>query len=136
MAEVNKEGNLRGMCFTPRWDLCVECGAPIWKDAAKRQLCTKCREKHAEIQKAKQRARSMSTYRKKKKIKIEEPERIASSTVCEVWHNCKYGSHYGGGGCGYVTITGELRSIGGKHPIIEGRCDLYQARRKRREKKG
>lgn len=131
MAGVNKEGTRRGMCFTPRWDKCKDCGAPIWKDAAKRQLCASCRTLHEDIQKEKQRIRSRRRYYRMKEGKEEKPATQQEKEYeCKVWRQCRYGGDRFG--CAYAAITGRLRTDRGEHMIVNGKCDLFQTGRKKR----
>lgn len=129
MDGVNKEGNRRGLCFTPRWGVCKDCGAPIWKDAAKRQLCASCRARHEEIQQERNRMRARESYYRRKKEQETKPK-PEKEYECKAWRKCRYG--YERGGCAYVSITGNLRTSGGAHPIIDGKCDLFDPRKKKR----
>jgi len=49
--------------------------------------------------------------------------------ICKVANECKYGvADRFREGCNYYTITKRLRTSGGGHEIIDGRCDLYEPR--------
>lgn len=51
--------------------------------------------------------------------------------VCEAIRECKYGLAWKNtDGCNYMTVKGKLRTSGGQHRIINGKCDLFEPKQK------
>lgn len=111
------------MGFTPKWGACWDCGAPIWKTAAKKIYCQNCLEVHKETQKLKNRKRAMQRYYANRP----EPPGTRTPHRCYASNKCLYGD-YSGGMCHYFSATGKLRTSGGKHRIVNGKCDLFMPR--------
>ena len=137
--------------WVPKWATCKMCGEQYWRDEARRQYCDACRVVREEERKEEQRIRSAKWYRENKakaleklqerrrkkreenlpKVRlpeVKEPESGFKPHVCMVSKRCIYGSVFSPG-CNYMTVTGELRTSGGEHQIIRGRCDLYRPRK-------
>lgn len=141
----------RGNGWIPKWAVCKMCGEQYWRDEARRQYCDTCRTVREEERREEQRVRSANWYRENRKRilerqnerrarkreaqlpesrlpNVEEPSRGFHPHVCMVSKRCIYGSVFSPG-CNYATVTGELRTVGGEHQIIKGRCDLYRSRK-------
>lgn len=136
MTELNRSGNRRGMTYEPRFARCKLCGELYWKETARREYCDGCREAMVEIRKEQHRIRAREDYKKKRAEdpfkgipKPPEPETGFKPNECLISHKCRYGVGTKPG-CDYYYKTGRLRTIEGKHQIVEGRCDLYEPKRK------
>lgn len=124
--------DMRGKCFVPKWGVCKGCGAPIWKTAAHEQYCDRCRDAKEEHKKEQARIRAKRHYYKAKKEVAAgidpNPNRKHEKHVCEDSWRCLYGVRRADArmpGCSYFGRTGKLRTVGGKHKIVNGRCDLF-----------
>lgn len=136
-----KKETKRGKCYKPRWSACTDCGAKFWKDTARRTLCDTCRKKHEEDRKEQNRERARKSYIRKREglepvrqlPKVQEPETGFVPHQCLVTQECKYGDPSGKSFCNYFTTEDKLRTSGGRHKIIQGRCDAFKPAVKREE---
>ena len=139
MANLNSKGNGRGMGFKPRWAECKMCGEKFWKETARRVYCDGCREVRKEEMAEANRQRARVNYIRTREglppmsqvPKPPEPETGYEPHVCMMAGECFYGVA-NKQGCGYEYIENKLRTTGGLHRIIEGRCDLFRPRGERK----
>lgn len=139
MADKPK-GPGRGRGFKPRFATCKKCGEQYWKDTARRQYCDACRIVREEERLEESRRRARESYTRKREgllppsklPKVPEPETGFTPHECLVSKDCEFGFP-DKPGCNYVTITGELRTKGGRSPIIDGRCDRFKPKKKKRK---
>jgi len=140
MTDTNKRGDFRGMNFRPRLAPCKKCGEMYWKTAARRQYCDACRLVREEERVEENRIRMRACYIRKrdgilpesKLPKVQEPEKGFTPHECLVWKECEFGCE-NKPGCNFCTATGELRTKGGRSQIIDGRCNRYRPKKKRKE---
>lgn len=140
--------NNRGKGYQPKFARCKKCGELFWKETARRVYCDECRivrqEERIEEQrirarryyeqnreKCKQKAREAKARKREgllppsKLPQVDEPAGGFEPHVCMVSRRCAYGLNFDNG-CNYVTITGELRTSGGRSQIVNGRCDRFK----------
>lgn len=151
--ENDNKGLGRGNGWIPKWAICKLCGEQYWRDSARRQYCDECRNVREEERREEQKARSAKWYKEnrenilsrlkddrrrkragmlpeRKLPNVEEPAGGFEPHVCMVSRRCVYGSLFNPG-CNYATQTGNLRTSGGQHKIVMGRCDLFRPRDKK-----
>lgn len=134
-----KKGPGRGRGYKPRFAPCKKCGEMFWKDTARRVYCDACREIRKEERKEETRERMRELYSRKRegllplsKIPtVPEPANGFRVGECRVWRECEFGNEQKPG-CNYFMLEGELRTKGGRHRVIEGRCDRFRPRTRRR----
>ena len=134
------KGPGRGRGFKPRFATCKKCGEPYWKETARRQYCDACRIVREEERAEERRVRMRNLYKRKrdgllpvsKLPKVPEPETGFKPCECLVWQECEYGENWRPG-CNYFTVTGELRTKGGRSPVVDGRCDRFKPKKKKRK---
>lgn len=142
--------NRRDRNFRPRLAPCKKCGQDFLKTASARVYCDACQKVRVEERKEEQRQMRIEHARQRKEqearailsvqirppirdLKPAEIEEDPNAHVCAVSCLCEYGINGFKHGCNYQTITGELRTSGGRHLIKDGKCDLYRRRKKRRK---
>lgn len=119
--------------FKPHKAECIQCGAFYTKTDPRQRLCPDCRESNTKASRAQYRR---ETYRRLKEGKPKTVDKRRKPEppppdphICEVSGTCDYGKPDGEDyNCNYFTVTGKLRTEGGLHQILDGKCDLYKPR--------
>lgn len=124
--------------FEPHWGECLECAGPMWMTSPAKKYCDKCRERHK--RQTERQYRLGPYFQKRVETKEERMARFLRQMaveakleedrtrhVCTHTASCIYGSGSGGNRwCNYLYVTGKMRTAGGKHQIVDGKCDLYK----------
>ena len=130
--------------FKPHLAECTQCGQDYTKTDPRQRLCPDCREANRKASVRHWDERNRERWKKPGPTKKRgpKPSRPSKPTppapdpsehVCRVSGSCRYGSPEGQTvSCHYFIVEGKLRTAGGQHQIVNGRCDLYKRKRKSR----